>query len=261
MGAVGDLFNSVLGSSGGTKDTSTQVQYLPQQIQDINNTLAYKEGTVRPGFTDVMNQIQGSFNNSMPGVYNQAQNLVGTAGQAQSALGSTGESALRTGISGLQNLFTPDYEANQVKSALVPAQAMYNQNLANQAANFGGMGQLGSARQALAQNQLAGQTQAAEMQTAANIQQQIAQQRQNAANSLAQLGQGGLSQALGAAKLGVEGSMVPQQLTGQYAQQMYSLPGAIYQPQYPGTNSTQQSQQTGMGLGGLVGKVGSTLFG
>jgi hypothetical protein len=260
MSPVTDLFNSVLGSSGGTKDTSTQVNYLPQQISDIDKTLAYKQNTVNPAFNNALQQIQGTYNQNLPGVYNQAQNQVGNANQVQATLGQTGESALRTGVSGLENLFSPQYEQNQVRSALAPAQAMYNQNLANQQAAFGGAGNLGSARQALAGNQLAGQTQAAQMQTAANIQQQIEGQRLQAANQLAGIGQGNLNGTMNAAQQGVAGSMIPQQYAGQYAQQTYAMPTGMYQPQYPGQNSSSSSQQSGMGLGGLVGKIGSALL-
>jgi hypothetical protein len=257
---IGDIFNSILGSSGGTKDTSTQIQYLPQQLQDIDKTLAYKNDVTRPGFDQTMKEIQGTYGLNKPGVYATAGNQVGNAKQVQDVLGQTGESALRTGVSGLENLFSPDYEANQVRSALAPAQAMYNQNLANQQAAFGGAGNLGSARQALAGNQLAGQTQAAQMQTAANIQQQIEGQRLQAANQLAGIGQGNLNGTMNAAQQAVAGSLIPQQYAGQYAQQMYSMPSGMYMPQYPGQNSSNSSQQSGIGLGGLIGKIGSTLL-
>jgi hypothetical protein len=155
--------------------------------------------------------------------------------QAQEALGGTGESALRTGISGLESLFNPDYEKTQIQAALAPAEAQYMQNVANQGAQFGGAGELGSARQALAGRQLAGATQAAQMQTAAQLQSNIAAQRAGVANQLAQLGQGGIGQALGAATQGVTAAMTPQQLYNQYASVIFGTPAASYTPNFAGT--------------------------
>ena len=93
------------------------------------------------------------------------------------------------------------------------------------------------------------------MQTAANIQQQIEGQRQQAANQLAGLGQSGITGAMNAAQQGVMGSMIPQQYAGQYAQQVYGMPSSMYQPQYPGSIGSTQSQ--GKGLGGLLGGIAS----
>lgn len=165
---------------------------------------------------------------SMPGVIAAAQNQAGVARQAQQALGETGESALRTGITGLQSLFDPNYEANQIRAALAPAQAQYAQNVAGQQAGFGAAGQLGSARQALAGRQLAGMTQAQQMATAADIQKGVAAQRLAAAGALSQLGQGGLGQAVGAAGVPITAAMAPQALYNQYASVLFGTPAAAY---------------------------------
>mgnify|MGYP003336907798 CR=1 FL=1 len=107
-----------------------------------------------------------------------------------------------------------------------------------QQAQFGGAGQLGSAREALADRQLAGATQAAQMQTAAGVQQQIAAQRAAAAGQLAQLGQGGIGQALGAAGQQVTASLTPQQLYNQYASVIFGTPAATYSPDFRGTQGS-----------------------
>jgi hypothetical protein len=162
--------------------------------------------------------------------------------QAQQALGGTGESALRTGITGLQTLFDPNYERNQVMAALAPAQAQYAQNVELQNRGFGGSGNLGSARQALADRQLAGATQSAQMQTAANIQQQIAQQRAAVAGQLASLGQGGIGQAIAAAGIPVTASMAPQDYYNKYASVIFGTPSASYNPDFSGTQGKVQNQ-------------------
>jgi hypothetical protein len=179
-----------------------------------------------------------------------AQNLAGTAGQVQQTVGETGESALRTGISGLQNLFSKDYEQQQLEAALLPAQQQYMQNLQNQSVQFNAAGQLGSARDALASRQLAGQTQASQQAAAAGVLRDIAGQRAGVGTTLAQLGQGGLGQALGAAGQGVTAAMTPQQLYNQYASVIFGTPAASYNPDFRGTQGgTTTSTKYGMDMG------------
>lgn len=225
-----------MGKGGGS--TTTQVEMTPEQKEQIALQNKFFRETIAPTYEGAVRGATDIYNKNAPGVLNAAQNQARTAMQAQEALGGTGESALRSGISGLQSLFNPDYEKTQIAAALAPAQAQYAQNVAGQAAQFGGAGQLGSARQALADRQLAGATQSAQMQAAANIQQQIAAQRAGVGAQLAQLGQGGVGQALGAAGSGVSAAMVPQQLYNQYASVIFGTPAGSYSPDFRGTQSS-----------------------
>jgi len=245
------------GKGGGGGQT---VEVTPEQRAMMAAQTEFFKETIRPTYEQAVRGATDIYNKNQAGVLNAAQNQARTALQAQEALGGTGESALRTGISGLQNLFDPNYERNQVMAALAPAQAQYMQNVANQQANFGGAGQLGSARQALADRQLAGATQAAQMQTAAGIQQQIAAQRAQAANQLANLGQGGIGQALGAAGNAVSASMVPQQLYNQYASVIFGTPAGSYTPDFRGTQNTSKDVDFSSGIQSLIGAAGAKAF-
>jgi hypothetical protein len=124
---------------------------------------------------------------------------------------------------------------------LAPGQAQYAQNIANQAAQFGGAGNLGSARYALAEQQTAGAAQGAQQTAAAQVMRDIAQQQQQAGSSLAQLGQGGLGQAIGAAGQQVTAAMTPQQLYNQYSSVLFGTPSASYNPNFAGTQATTQT--------------------
>jgi len=224
------------------KSSSTTTPSLTQEQKDqIAAQTQFFTGTIKPTYEQAVKGATDVYNTNAGGVLNAAQNLAGTARQAQEALGGTGESALRTGITGLESLFNPDYEANQIRAALAPAEAQYAQNVANQRAQFGGTGMLGSARQALADRQLANATQAAQMQTAAQVQRDIAGQRAGVASQLAQLGQGGIGQALGAAGQGVSAAMTPQQLYNQYASVIFGTPAASYNPDFRGTQGSSTS--------------------
>jgi len=228
-----------IGKSGGTSTTIPTLS--PEQNAMIAAQTGLFTGTVGPAYQQAVTGATNLYNSTATGVQNAAQNLAGTAAQAQNTLGSTGESALRTGIAGLENLYTPQYEQQQLNAVLQPAQAQYQQNLANQTAQFGGTGNLGSARQALAQTQLAGANQASQQQAAAQVENQIAQQRMAAGQSLIGAGQGGIGQALGAAGQQVTAAMTPQQLYNQYAGVLFGTPSQSYNPNFAGTQATTTS--------------------
>lgn len=230
------------------KSSSTTTPTLTQEQKDqIKAQTDFFLGTIKPTYEGAVKGATDLYNYNVPGVLNAAQNQAGIARQVQQVTGETGESALRTGIAGLQSLFDPNYEANQIQAALAPAQAQYLQNTANQGAMFGGAGQLGSARQALADRQLAGAAQSAQMQAAADVQRGIAAQRMGAASQLAQLGQGGLGQSLGAAGNAVSAAMTPQQLYNQYASVIFGTPAAAYNPDFRGTQG-QSADGSKMGI-------------
>jgi hypothetical protein len=190
-------------SSSNTNITPTLSDEQKQTV-DLQNRLASE--TIIPTIQQGIKASTDIYNNSAPGVTNAGQNLAGRAAQVGQTTGETGESLLRTSVNGLQSLFSPEYAQEQLNAAMAPGQAQYMQNLANQQAQFGGTGNLGSARQALAGQQLAGQTQATQAATAANILKDIQAQRLQAASTGGQLGQSLLGQSLGAAGTGLGAS-------------------------------------------------------
>ena len=236
------------------KSTSTTTPQLTQEQRDqIAAQTGFFTETIAPTYKGAVEGATNLYNKNAEGVLAAAQNQAGAARQAQSVLGETGESALRTGITGLESLFNPEYEANQIAAAMAPAQAQYEQNLAGQKAMFGGTGNLGSAREALAGRQLAGTTQALQAKTASDIQANVANQRAAAAQTLAGLGQGGIGQALGAAGQKVSAAMTPQQLYNQYASVIFGTPSASYNPDFRGTQgSTQTGSKFGFDFGNKI---------
>ena len=242
------------GKSGGT--TVQTPEMTPEQRAQIQAQTEFFTGTIAPTYQQAVEGATGLYNQGAPGVTRAAQNLAGTAAQVGQTTGEVGESALRTGVAGLQSLFSPDYERQQLDAAMAPAQAQYQQNLANQAAQFGGTGNLGSARQALAGQQLAGQTQSMQAQTAAGILRDINTQRAGVGSQLAQIGSGGLGQSLGAAGQGVSAAMTPQQLYNQYASVIFGTPSASYSPDFRGTiGTTTDTSGYQFGVGGSYGSM------
>ena len=224
------------GKGGSTNVTTPELS--PEQRQQIQAQNELFTSAIAP---HIKGAVQGSTNlyqTNAPGVLNAAQNLAGTASQAGQTLGETGESAARTGITGLESLFSPEYATQQLNAAMAPAQAQYMQNMANLQAGFGGAGQLGSARSVLAQQQLAGATQAAQQQAAAQVLNNIAQQQYAAGGQLASLGQAGLTGAQAAGANQINAAMAPQQLYNQYAGVIFGTPAASYTPDFRGTQGS-----------------------
>lgn len=227
--------------SFGKSTTTTSPTLTPEQKAQIAAQTEFFTGTIAPTYKGAVTGATDLYNLSAPGVLNAAQNQAAISSQAQKTFGETGESALRTGVSGLQSLFNPDYEANQIAAAMAPAQSQYMQNLANQQAMFGGAGNLGSARQALASQQLAGTNLANQAAIAAQIQSNIAAQRAAAGQTLANIGAAGLGGAQTAAGNIITAGMVPQDLYNKYASVIFGTPTASYNPNFAGTQGQTQS--------------------
>jgi hypothetical protein len=214
--------------SFGKSSTYSSPQLSEEQKAQVKAQNEFFTGTLAPAYKEAVSGAGQIKDWSMPGVIAAAQNQAGIARQAQQALGETGESALRTGITGLGSIFDPNYERNQIMAAMGPAQQQFQQNIAGLRSQFGGTGNLGSARQALAERQLAGQAQAQQAATAAQIQRDVMGQRMAAGQTLASLGQGGIGQAIGAAGVPVTAAMAPQALYNQYASVLFGTPAAAY---------------------------------
>ena len=235
--------------SGGSSTT------IPTLSPEQNAMIAAQTGLftsqIAPSYATAVGGATNLYNQEAPGVTNAAQNLAGTANQAQNVLGSTGESALTSGVNALQNIASPAYQQAEMQAALQPGEAQYAQNIANQQAQFGGAGELGSSRYALAEQQTAGSTQAAQQQAAAQVLQNIAQQQQSAGSTLAGLGQQGLTGAQTAAGQQLTAAMAPQALYNQYAGVLFGTPSTSYNPNFAGTQSTStntQGNQVGISL-------------
>ena len=223
--------------------TSTYIPTLsPQQNAQIAAQTDFFLNTIAPTLKGGVAGATDIYNRYGQGINQAAQNQAGVARQVQQTTGETGESALRTGVTGLEKLFSPDYESTQIQAALMPAQAQYMQNVAGQNMGFGGAGQIGSARQALAGQQLAGQTQAMQQQAAAGVMRDIASQRAQVGQALAQLGQSGLGQAVNYAGQGVTASQVPQDVYNKYASVIFGTPQGSYLPNFAGTQGSTANQ-------------------
>lgn len=224
--------------SFGKSSQTTTPELSPEQKAQIAAQTEFFTGTIKPTYEQAVKGATALYGANAPGALAAGQNLAGTALGAQQVLGETGESALRTGITGLQSLFSPDYERQQIMAALAPAQGQYQKNIADLRTQFGGTGNLGSTRQALAERQLAGQAAGIQTQTAAQIQKDIAAQRLAAAQALTGAGAGLVPGAVSQAAQVVGAQMVPQELYNKYASVIFGTPSTAYNPNFAGTQAT-----------------------
>lgn len=247
-----------LGKSG---SSSTVIPTLsPEQNAMIAAQTGLFTNTIGPSYQNAVTGATSVYNNSAPAVANAAQNLANTSATAQNAQLTTGQSALSSGIQGLENMDSSAYQQQQLQAAMAPAQAQYAQNIANQSAQFGGSGELGSARQDLAAQQTAGSTQAAEETALAGAEQNIANQQLQAGSTLGSLGMNALSGAQTAANNQITAASTPQQLYNQYASILFGTPSQSWNPNFSGTQgSTTNTSSYGAGIGGANGSASFSL--
>jgi hypothetical protein len=224
---------------GGTSTTTAQPSQ--EQLNDIAQSTEFKGKYLLPALAGIINTGLETYNKSAPGVENAAQNLASQGSQAQQTFGGVGESALRTGVTGMESLFSPDYEAKQIAAALQPAQAQYLQNVANQEAQFGGTGELGSARQALAGRQLAGSTMATQAATAAQVEKDIAAQRAANYANLGNLGTTNISNAVTAAGVPLTAAQTGTDYINKLMSAFSGVPAGTYTPNFQGTQGSSTS--------------------
>jgi len=245
---MGDILSGLFGST-----TENKVNYLGSQLQDIENTNKFKTDVMMPAYKDYMGDVNRTYEQNLPGMTRAAQGLGNYAGQVGQTLGETGESAARVGVSGLSQFFDPNYGREQFAAAMSPIQGQYQTNLANQAAQFGGAGNLGSARQALAGQQLAGANQSAQMQAAAGVMRDLNQQKLQANQALMQGGGNYLGQGLNAMGTRLGAAERPVDYVSQRGKAMGYVPAGLYTPQYPGQQSTEQTKtDSPMGILGSI---------
>ena len=237
-----------MGGGKSSGNQSTQAQLTPEQIQTINLQNDFLKSYL-PTLSGVT-QGAGQAYQGQAGQLNQAsQNAINTANNVGNIQGNVGSSALEQGTQGLSNLFSPQYEQEQVQGALAPAeQAAQRANVAQQA-GFAGAGELGSARDALASQQTQNINQQTLGSIAAQTEAGIQQQQAAAANSLATLGTQNLSNAPSTYGQTLNYAGAPTSLYNQYASTIFGVPQGSTTPNYSGTQSSNSSgKSSGFGI-------------
>jgi hypothetical protein len=215
-----------IGSSSG----SQSAQVTPEQTKQNQLTNQLLESYI-PVLQNTLTGASNAYSNVSPNIASQSGNVINQAGQIQNAANNAANFGLQKagnfidygsqlgqqsatnagnvagtlaqggvgnatfGSQALQTLFSPDYEKQQVRASLQPAIEQTRDLVNQQNAQYGGAGNLGSSRSALASANLANLAQNRYQSTAAQTQAAIEAQRQSAATSLLNTGVGSLGQA------------------------------------------------------------------
>ena len=239
------------GSGKSSGQQQTTVQMTPEQQQTIAIQNEALKNTFLPAYQNTVTGAKDVYNQVAPAATtaaNQASNVAGKTGALQ---GITGAGALTSGVQGLQSLFDPNYEQNQVNAALQAGRESARESQQGQNAMYGGAGGLGSSRMALADTNLASLNAQRQATAAAGAQAQVQANKAAAAQQLATLGGAGLSAANQAAGAQVGYAGVPQDVYQKYASVVFGTPQASTNPNYAGTQGTTQtgnSKSSGFGF-------------
>ena len=241
------------GSSGKSSgEQKTTVQMTPEQQETIRIQNEALKNTFLTAYQNTVTGAKDVYNQVAPTATAAAGNASNIAGKTGALQGITGAGALTSGVQGLQSLFDPNYEKNQINAALQSGRESGRELVNQQVASYGGAGGLGSSRAALASENLAGLQEQRQATAAANAQAQVQANKAAAAQQLATIGGAGLTAANQAAGSQVGYAGVPQDIYQKYASVVFGTPQASTNPNYAGTQGgtqTGSSKSSGFSYG------------
>ena len=235
-----------MGMGKGSSSGSQQVQLTPEQTRLLGAQTDFLTGTAFPTYQNTVGLAKEAYGQAAPATDVAAQQASQIAAGTGALQGAAGAQAYGTGLTGMSSLFGPQYERNQVQAALQSGREATREQLGQQNAMYGSAGGLGSARQALADQNLAQLGAQRQATAAAGAQAQVQQNQLAAAQGLTSAGQAGLQAANQAAAARIGYAQTPQDVLAKYASVVFGIPQANTTPNFAGTQSTTgQSQSKG----------------
>jgi len=233
---------------GGGKGSSTSsVQMTPEQQRAITLQTDALEKTFLPAYQNTVTQAGSVLGNTLPwatGAASEANDLARASSALQQTAGTRG---LTTGMAGLESLFSPEYEEEQVQASLQTGREAARESLAGQNAMYGAAGGLGSSRMALADRNLSSLNTQRQSTAAAEARARVQANKAAAATSLMSGGQTNLDAANRASAARIGYSNAPLDLYSKYASVVFGTPQASTTPNFAGTQG-QQTSSKGFGI-------------
>jgi len=230
----------------GKSSSTTQVQMSPEQRQAVQAQTDFLTSTAFPAYQSTIGMAKDAYGQAAPESTAAAQQASQVASGTGALQGLAGAEAYGTGLQGMSSLFGPQYEQNQIQAALQAGRESARESQMSQNAMYGGAGGLGSARMALADQNLASLNAQRQATAAAGAQAQVQQNKLAASQGLTQAGQAGLQAANQAAASRIGYAQTPQDVLAKYASVVFGIPQAGTTPNFAGTqSSTGQSQSKG----------------
>lgn len=246
----------ILQAGGGSSSTTVNLtdeqkdllKYQTQQLKDV----------FMPAYTSTVGGAKDVYGTLSPYMNQAALNAYNTYGNVSGAAINKASEAYGQGMGTLSQLFDPNYERNQVQAALQAGREATREQLGQQNAMYGAAGGLGSARQALADKNLATLAEQRQATAAAGAQAQVQQNRMAAANSILGAGQSLANIGLASTGQQLTAAQTPMDLYSKYASVVFGTPQASTVPNFAGT---QGSSSRGFGFNFGTQGGGSSLFG
>jgi hypothetical protein len=232
---------------GGKGSSSTQVEMTPEQRRVLNIQANALENTFMPAYQKTIGMAEGAFGQTAPAATQAAQTAMDVSGRAGALQEATGALGLTTGMKGLASLFDPQYEQQQVDAALQAGRESGREEMNQQVAGYGAAGGLGSARQALASQNLAGLQEQRQATAAATARAGVQANKAAAARELMTGGQTQLTAAQQAAAGRVGLAQTPQDILAKYASVVYGTPQGSTTANFAGTQG-QKTSSKGFGF-------------
>lgn len=233
---------------GGGKSSSSSSAVLTPEQKDLlqTQTAALKE-TFLPAYENTIlaakDALYGAGANALPAM----QSALGVTERGGQVAQTAGEQGLASGVTGLQQLFNPNYKQEQIEAAMQPAREQIREDIGSQNAMFGGAGGAGSSRYALARENLKQLGEQRLATAAAAASSGVEANRAAAASKLADVGTSNIPIASQLYSGRVNLAQTPQDLLSKYAAVVYGTPQASTTPNFAGTQG-QTGSSKGFGV-------------
>jgi hypothetical protein len=218
----------------GFSSGSSSANLNPEQTKqvELQNQLL---GSLVPTYQGAVQGAGQALEMSKEGVLKASGQGLNTALTTANALNTGGLGALGTATDRLSNIISPDYIKNQLAAATQPIQEQTRELQNQQNAAYGGSGNLGSARGALADANLASLNQQRQNQAVASAISNITGQQIGAAGTLGQMGGQAINTAQSANQAALGFANAPQTAYQQYASTVFGVPGGASTANFGGT--------------------------
>ena len=232
------------GNTGGKSSGNQSVQMTPEQQQALAAQTNFMTGTAFPAYQNTIASAGEAKDLAMPAAMKAASNATNVAQQTQGIQQAAGTAGTALGMGGLASLFGPQYKQEQINAALQPGIEQAREANLAQTSQFGGAGSAGSARQALAQENLQGLNAQRMATAAASASSGVEANRAAAAQAMLAGGQNALTGANQAAASQIGYASTPQDVISKYASVVFGTPQGSTTPNFAGTQGSSGSSKS-----------------
>jgi hypothetical protein len=242
-----------LGGGKSSGQQSSQVQMTPEQQQILAAQAKFLTDTAMPAYQKTIGGAGDVYSGTSAATKAASENAIKVAQQTGAVQQATGTENLQAGSAGLQALFDPNYEQNQINAALQKGVESARESQAGQNAMYGSAGGLGSSRMALADKNMASLNAQRQATAAADAQARVQANKAAAAAQLMGGGQTALTGAQASAANQLTAAASPQDLYSKYASVVFGTPQASTTANFAGTmgGTTQGSSKSSGGSLGI----------